>query len=232
MGLSKHLEAVRQLNEIRDLVIKKIKDGCSERHIASFILREYKKRKMKTEKIPIISFGKNTSEIHHAPKDTKIKEGPIMLDIWAKLDSGNYADLTWMLYKGKPNHEFIKMFGKIVESRNKAIKFLMWCLKKRYLPTMFEIDAISRSYLGKNLIGYLFKHAIGHPLGIKEVHGDSLNKEKGKEYYQQLKINQPYTIEPGIYFDKKYGIRLENDFWIDSHFNLHMTTPQNKLILI
>jgi Xaa-Pro aminopeptidase len=225
--LDKHRKAAEELNKIKDLVIEQLKGNVSEKQVADFILKEYKKRGMKSMDKPlvIVAAGKNTCDVHHSPKNFKIRDGPIMLDIWAKHKNGCFADLTWMFYKGKVDKEFAKDFVSLVRSRNKAITFLNSCLKDKYLPTMFEIDSISRAYLAEHRKGYAFQHRIGHMLG-KVVHAGSR-----KEYYERLKLNTPYTIEPGIYF-KPYGIRLENDFWIDSNFKLHLKNVQNKLISI
>jgi len=223
--IKEHIKAVNALNEIKCDVINLIKENKTEKQIVNYILNEYKRRKLKTKDKPIVSFGKNTSEMHHSSKNQKIKNGPIMLDIWAK--SGDcFADLTWMFYKGKPDEKFIYCFNELVKARNKAIIFIKNCLKERYLPTMVEIDSISRSYLAEKKLGFAFLHRVGHALG-KKVHAD--NK---KGYYKRLMINRPYTLEPGIYFENKFGIRLENDFWIDGDFKLHTTEIQSRLIII
>jgi len=225
--LNKHRKAAAELNEIRNLVLKKLKEDLTEKQLSLFILNEYKKRGLKPSGKPkvIVSFGKNTAEIHHFPKNIRINKGPIMLDMWAKHKNGWFADLTWMIYKGKADKEFLRCFDLLVKARNKAIQFLKSCLKDKYLPTYFEVDAISRAYLAEHRLGYAFKHRIGHKLG-KKVHAGSR-----KEYYERLKTGQPYTIEPGIYL-KDFGIRLENDFWIDSKFKMHIKNVQNKLISI
>jgi Xaa-Pro aminopeptidase len=224
--LNEHKKAALELNETKNSALEMMKRKVTEKQVANFILKEYKKQKLIPSEKPkvIVASGKGTRDIHHFPKNVKIN-GPIMLDMWAKHKKGWFADLTWMAYKGKPNKNFLKMFALLVKARNKALKFLNSCLKDRYLPTYFEVDAIARAYLAEKRLGWAFKHRIGHKLG-KKVHAGSK-----KEYYERLKLNTPYTLEPGIYL-KNYGIRLENDFWIDSKFKLHTKNVQNKLINI
>jgi Xaa-Pro aminopeptidase len=225
--LDKHRKAAAELNEIKDLVIEKLKENASEKQAADFILKEYKKMGLKSSDRPpvIVAFGKSTSDVHHFPKNIGIKKGPIMLDMWAKHKNGCFADLTWMFYKGKADKNFLKDFTLLVKARNKAIQFLNRCLRDKYLPAYFEVDSIARAYLAEHRLGYAFKHRIGHKLG-KKVHAGSK-----KEYYERLKLNMPYTLEPGIYMEN-WGIRLENDFWIDSKFKLHTKNVQNRLIKI
>jgi len=226
--IKKHIKSVKELNEIEKLCLQKLKEKTTEKEISSFILKEYQKRGLKTENIPrvIVSFGKSTAEIHHFPKSFGLKEGPIMLDLWAKQKGGCYADLTWMFYKGNPDKKFIYCFNELIKSRNSAMNFIKRCLKDKYLPTMFEIDSIARAYLAEKHLGYAFQHRIGHSLGGKVHDGGK------KEYSNRVQVGKPYALEPGIYFKGKFGIRLENDFWIDSNLKLHVTKLQNKLILI
>lgn len=227
--IKSHLKAASALNEIKKEVIGLLGNkSITEKKVLKFILRGYKKKGLKTEGKPavIISFGKNTSSIHHFPKNIKLKNGPVMLDLWAKEKNGCFADFTFMLYKGKPDKEFMKYFAILVKARDKSLKFIKSCLSGKYLPTYFEIDSIARAHLAENRMGYAFQHRIGHSLG-KKVHAGGK-----KEYYERLKLNVPYTLEPGIYFKGKYGIRIENDFWIDSKFRLHLENVQSKLIII
>jgi Xaa-Pro aminopeptidase len=226
--IKSYKRAADSLVEIKEKAIGVLKGNVTEKRIASLILSEYKKKGLKTQGKPkvIVSFGKNSSEIHHSPENKALKAGPVMVDIWAKQPGGCYADMTFMAYKGNPDKEFIKMFRTYVNARNSGIEFLKKCLKKKYLPSYFELDSIARSYLAKKFLGYHFQHRIGHSLG-KKVHAGGK-----REYYERLRINQPYTLEPGIYFKNKFGIRLENDFWIDKNFSLHIDGLQNTLIII
>lgn len=224
-SIESHVRAVKELEDIRNKALELIRQNKTEKQVAEAILKEYKARKLKTKDRPIVSFGKSTCEMHHKPGNNRLKKGPIMMDIWAKQPGGCYADLTFMFYKGNPDKKFIYCFNELINSRNKALEFLKKCLKEKYLPTMVEIDSISRSYLAEKRLGYSFLHRVGHALGAK-VHAD--NK---KGYYARLKINHAYTLEPGIYL-KEFGIRLENDFWIDEKFRLHTTEIQNKLIIL
>jgi len=51
-----------------------------------------------------------------------------------------------------------------------------------------------------------FTHGLGHGVGV-EVHELPNLKQKSKD---RIKLNQVFTIEPGIYIPKKYGIRIED----------------------
>ena len=76
-----------------------------------------------------------------------------------------------------------------------------------------NIDIIAR----KNLYEYYldFNHGTGHGIGyISNVHDgpNSISPIIKKNYIDnELRVNQVSSNEPGLYFENKYGIRLEND---------------------
>ena len=90
--IKEHLKAVKALDEIKDKIILLLKDNkVSEEQIAKFIFKEYRKRKMQAppdKPRMIVSFSKNTADIHHSSKKNKLKQGPIMIDIFAKFKNG------------------------------------------------------------------------------------------------------------------------------------------------
>jgi len=231
--IESYLKTSEEMIEIRDKAIKIIKEtkGISEKEVAEFILNEYKKKglippKDKKEPKVIVAFGKNTSEVHHFPDKTKLKEGPIMMDIFAKHKNGCFVDLTFMLYKGKIKREFKEKFDLFIKARDEGLKFIERCMKKKYFPTLFEIDAVVRGYFSLRYVGNKFNHGIGHSMG-KNVHdGDKI------EYYEKIRINRPYAFEPGLYFKNKFGIRLENNFFIDKKLKIHFSGLQKKIIMI
>ena len=72
-------------------------------------------------------------------------------------------------------------------------------------------------------------HNTGHSLGMSKAHGR--NGRLGHKYNKDLIRNMGYTIEPGIYFKNKFGIRSEIDFYISSNMKLVITTDVQKNIL-
>ena len=79
--------------------------------------------------------------------------------------------------------------------------------------TGYEIDIIARKNLYNNFLD--FNHGTGHGIGyISNVHdgpnriGPFINNNFNNNV---LFENQLSSNEPGLYFEGKYGIRLEND---------------------
>lgn len=157
-----------------------------------------------------------------------------MTDVWAKLDKKGapFADITWMLYYGqKIPHKYVRAFKIIAQTRDLAVKFLKDNLTKKILPTGKKLDAVAKNYLARRGWDKYFLHGTGHSLGMTSAHGARTRiSKKGR---QPLPLNIGYTIEPGVYFKNKFGMRSEIDFYIDENYKLIITSKaQNKIIKI
>ena len=71
---------------------------------------------------------------------------------------------------------------------------------------MGEVDAAARNVLHKAGLGRFFTHSTGHGVGL-EIH------EAPRVAAGQREVLQPgmvITIEPGVYFPGKWGVRIED----------------------
>lgn len=237
--IEQHKKAAEILGEIIKQVAEFIKSnpGITNVEIRQFIAKQYKTYHLKSDKQKsIVAFGKNTSHVHYyAEQPEKLKEGDlIMVDIWARLVKNGtpFADITWMLYYGrKLPKQYADMFIITAQARDEAIEFLKSNLKKKITPIGKEVDAVVRNYLEKRGHGEKFLHGAGHSLGLTSPHGRRTRiNRKGR---QPLLLNTGYTIEPGIYFKNKFGVRSEINFYIDENYKLIITTKvQNQIIKI
>ena len=74
----------------------------------------------------------------------------------------------------------------------------------------------------------LFDHGLGHGIGIAIHELPNLKPlDKGT-----IKENMIFTIEPGIYIPKKYGIRIEDDILMTRKGPKVLTKTTKSLIII
>lgn len=237
--INQHKQAATALNKIIYEVAGYIKNnpGTTDVDVRQFIKQQYKKCHLKSDKQgSIVAFGKDTANVHfYAEQPRKLRLGDlIMIDIWARLaeTGAPFADITWMLYYGrKLSKRQADAFRIVARARDKAISHLQNSLKNKIIPIGKEIDAVARNYLDKHGHGDKFLHGTGHSLGLTSPHGNRTRiNRRGR---QPLPLNVGYTIEPGIYFKNKFGIRSEIDFYIKENYKLIITTiRQNKIINI
>ena len=244
LQIQNHKLAAEKLCAIKDRVfafIGKNIGKASEYDVNRFILSEFKKEGMITQKeypTQIIGFGRNTSMVHYYPKadnsGTIGKDNLVLIDIWAKLNKKDapFADITWMGYTGKNvPKEFRKAFKLVSGARNEVIKFLKNRLRSKKLPRSIEVEKSAREYFDKFGVEEFFTHGVGHSLGITKDHGTYFSFSKKSK--SRLKKNIPFTIEPGLYFKNRFGVRSEINCYITKDYELKITTKmQNKITKI
>ena len=89
----------------------------------------------------------------------------------------------------------------------------------------FDIDMKVRKELGK--LRKYFIHSLGHGVG-KKIHEKPSLSYRSDEV---LKKGDVVTVEPGIYFKGKYGIRIEDCIFLGNKKEV-LTKSSKKLIEI
>ncbi len=240
--IKRHKLAAKRLLFVKDQAFKFIKTNLgkiSEYDVSQFIVSEIKKNNLELEKggdIPIVAVNKNTSYVHYFPKKNSSyiigKNNLVLIDMWGKLKEKRspFADITWMGYVGKPSQEIIKTFNDVIKARDIGVEFIKAQLKTKKIPKAREVDIPVRGYFKKLNKGEFFKHTTGHSLGFSKCHGEKFNfSEKEK---RTIIVNVPFTIEPGLYFENRFGIRSEIDCYINEDYKLIITTEVQKELVI
>lgn len=237
--IENHKEAAKKLGLIKDEVAEFLRGGknVTEASAVAFVKSCYRKHGLVNDskkEFAIVAFGKNTGEVHYFPKKRgdKLKNNSlVLLDMWGRLRSEAladqarhpYADMTWMFWYGKKIPKDIQgKWNVLKEARDTALEFI----RRNELPRGLDVDRIAHDVVGDAGFGDAIKHTIGHSLGFDHPHG-KLPGINWKEYLK-LQRNIGYTIEPGMYFKGKYGMRTEIDFYIDSSGKIVITTPMQK----
>jgi len=167
---------------------------------------------------------------HYSPSQkSKLirKNNLVLIDIWAREKQGVFADITWMAYTGKNIPEKIKnTFDHVINARDMALDFIRKELKKKNFPIGKEVDEIVRGHLDNLGLGKYFIHGTGHSLGNSSCHGKAFNFNKKSK--SKIKTNTPFTIEPGVYFKSRFGIRSEINCYITEDYKLKVTTEKQN----
>ncbi|MFH1401781.1 MAG: M24 family metallopeptidase [Parcubacteria group bacterium] len=238
--LEKHKIAGEKLDFVKNRAFEFIKKNVgriTEYDVNKFILSEYKRQKLITEghySVQIVAVNGNAAIPHYFPKRGKsaiIGENCLVLmDIWARLKKKNspFADITWMGYTGKKVPSQINAtLKKVFDARDFCVTFIKKELKQKKMPKTIEVDTAVRKYFGKE--EKYFIHGTGHSLGIRQCHGKAFRFSKKSN--SRMKTEIPFTIEPGLYFKYKFGIRSEINCWIGKDFKLEITTKVQKELI-
>ncbi len=207
LRLQKELGEIRSLEKsakINDRAFKKIlpylKTGVTEKEIA-WIFERIAREKLGAEGLsfpPIIAFGKNSAIPHHHSGAMKLKKNmPVLID--AGVTYKKYcSDMTRCFFYGSPNAEWQNAFDLVQKAQQKGIELAISG------NTCAKIDSEVRKIFGKQ--EKYFIHSLGHGVGL-QIHESPSLSQKSKEV---LKENMVITVEPGLYFPEKFGIRIED----------------------
>ena len=147
----------------------------------------------------IVGSGANSAQIHSTPTDKKIESGDvILLDFGCKYQ-GYCSDISRTIFIGGITEEQKQIYDLVLDAQLVATEKIsegMLCN---------EADALARDVI-KNK-GYDFAHALGHGVGT-EVHESPVISPKNDK--DKIEENMVFTIEPGIYLENKFGVRIED----------------------
>jgi len=145
----------------------------------------------------------------------------VVLDLGAIL-RGYSSDLTRTVYLGRAPKEIRRWYGAVVEAQAAARKVI------RAGVTGGEVDRAARNFLRRAGLGRYFVHSTGHGLGL-EVH-EAPRLARGQK--NKLPAGSVVTVEPGIYFPGRGGIRVEDDVLVLEGGSEVLTTAPRELIEI
>jgi len=168
----------------------------------------------------IMAFGKNTVNPHHSNSNMKLKnEMPVLVDFGCKY-KGYCSDITRTFWFGKkPTQEFKHYFEAVFEAYTVAHMAL------KAGKSAKELDTLARNYFEDNFeASKYFIHSLGHNLGM-EIHERPILSQRSED---TLKENALTTIEPGLYFKNKFGIRYEDTFLITKTGSINLTAAKTK----
>jgi Xaa-Pro aminopeptidase len=238
--IEKHIIAAKKLEAIKDKAFELIRRNLgkiTEYDVQNFIFSEFEKENLVTdEKSQIVAANENTAIVHYFPEkeNAKIikKNSLVLIDIWAKLNEKRapFADITWIGYCGKNVPKEIEtVFKNVINARNFTLSFIERFLKRKEFPRTKDVEIVARNYFRKLNLDKFFLHRIGHSLGFSKCHGKYFHfTEKSNE---RIKPNIPFTIEPGIYFMNRFGIRSEINCYIAENYELVVTTEVQREII-
>ncbi len=182
-------------------VIKNLKRGQSENEIAWLL--EKTGRELGAENVsftPIVGFGANSAVPHHQNTSRKLKKGDVVLIDMGFKYKGYCSDMTRVFFTAKPTPLQEKIYDLVLSAQETAIK------KIKKGADSCEIDAAAREVIA--IAGYEknFLHSLGHGVGLEIHESPHLNNKE----CNTLRENTVITVEPGIYIQNSFGVRIED----------------------
>ena len=144
----------------------------------------------------IVASGKNSSLPHAIPSETVINDGVMLID-WGAKYNDYCSDMTRTRVESEKEEEIRDI---VIEAKNIGINSI-----RDGIP-IADVDDAVRNVISEYGYGDNFIHTTGHGVGL-EIH------ENPNIYFEKkgiLKKNMIVTVEPGIYLENNFGIRIED----------------------
>ncbi len=193
------LKAAHLLNDRAvEAAFAALKEGMTEIEVAEFIGNFYKTNGATTE-FCSICFGPNGAFPHHHTGSTPLKAGDaVLIDTGCRLD-GYPSDMTRMGYfASKPDG-----FDDIHAVVDRAVEAALAAARPGVKASL--VDKAARDVITAAGYGPNFLHRTGHGLGI-DIHETPYVTATSETV---LEDGMVFSIEPGIYLQNRFGLRLE-----------------------
>ncbi|HXM65338.1 MAG TPA: aminopeptidase P family protein [Candidatus Acidoferrum sp.] len=201
-----------------DRVLEVLKPGIKESEVAAEM--EYAARRAGAEEMSfptIIASGARSALPHGRATDQVIAPDGFVVCDFGVILAGYCSDQTRTVWVGKGDKEARSAYDAVREAQEAAIAAV------RPGATVGDVDAAARKVLRKAGLARYFTHSTGHGVGL-EIH------EAPRVAAAQTEVLTPgmvITIEPGVYFPGKWGIRIE-DMVAVNEGGCEVLTPTRK----
>jgi len=146
-----------------------------------------------------VCFGPNGAFPHHHTGSTQLKQGDaVLIDTGCRLN-GYPSDMTRVGYCGSPPVGFEEIHAIVDQAVEAAIAAAVPGAKA------CDVDKAARDVITKAGYGDKFLHRTGHGLGIDVHEAPYITASSGTV----LDEGMVFSIEPGIYLQGRFGLRLE-----------------------
>ncbi len=194
------------------------KKFSTEQEIADFLEAKIKSKGAELAFPTIIASAKNAAIPHHQTSNQKLKPGFLLLDFGAKYQY-YCADMSRTIYLGVPSKKEVLLYELLLKAQKEAI------IQAKENLLFSELDKSCRKWLAQ--YSSYFIHSLGHGVGL-EVHEKPSYAAESKE---KILKNEVFTIEPGLYFPGKFGIRIEDTVLFDGKVKV-LTRSRKELVVI
>ncbi|MCU1387737.1 MAG: hypothetical protein JWL72_1075 [Ilumatobacteraceae bacterium] len=170
----------------------------------------------------IVAAGPNAASPHHSASERVIGRDEILLCDFGGTMNGYCSDITRCVYLGTPPAEIAEAYAVLHEAQHAA------AIAGTVGTPCEEVDRTARRIITAAGYGDYFFHRTGHGIGL-EGHEDPYIVEGNS---LPLAAGHAYSVEPGIYMEGKWGMRLEDILVATADGPLPMNVVNHDLVSI
>ncbi|NYS48746.1 aminopeptidase P family protein [Streptococcus danieliae] len=200
-----------------------IKIGQTELEIATFL--DFRMRELGASGLSfdsIVASGPNSAMPHAHPGQRQLEAGDTLTLDFGCVFQHYASDMTRTIYLDHVQDEQAALHQLVLDANQAVIA------QATAGMLLTDFDQAARSLIDQAGYGPAFSHSIGHGMGL-EVHEEPFFRAGSED---RLQSGMVVTDEPGIYLDGKYGLRIEDDLWIQEEGCQVLTKAPKELIII
>lgn len=185
-------------------------------------------RKGLTASHTIVACGVHSSMPHHRGEGPIYADKPVVIDIFPRSQaSGYFGDMTRTVVRGEPSPGLVKMYDTVLRGQKLAIGMVKAGVRVRDIHSAvvdyFRSRGFETGVIGGKAQGFI--HSTGHGLGL-EIH-EPPRISLGDEV---LETGNVVTVEPGLYYEKTGGVRIEDVVVVEKNGCTNLTRYPKKLL--
>ncbi|WP_330179872.1 aminopeptidase P family protein [Nocardia sp. NBC_01503] len=148
----------------------------------------------------IVAAGANSAVPHHRPTEAVLAQGDFVKLDFGALVGGYHSDMTRTFVLGQPSQWQREVYDLVYAAQRAGREALAPGASTR------AVDAASRSVIEAAGYGELFVHGLGHGVGLQIHEAPGIAKTGTGTLLDGVAV----TVEPGVYFPGRGGVRIED----------------------
>jgi len=222
------LDIMRSAQAITDKafleILNFIKKGRTEREVRNeleYLMRKFGGDGLAFETIAVS--GKNSSMPHGKPTDKPLCDGDFFTIDFGAMKDGYCSDMTRTVAIGNISDKQRMVYDIVLEAQRRALAVIKAGVICK------DVDFAARDYIEReNGFKGCFEHGLGHSLGL-EVHEDP---RFNKITDLPAQAGSVMSVEPGIYLEGEFGVRIEDIVVIRENGYENLTASPKELIIL
>jgi len=211
-------EAVNLGAKLFERALEVLRPGMKETEVAAEMELAARRAGAEEMSFPtIIASGARSALPHGRASEQRIPAGAFVVCDFGVILRGYCSDQTRTVWVGPVVDDARPAYEAVREAQQSAINAV------RPGVAVGEIDEAARKVLRKAGLGKYFTHSTGHGVGL-EIH-EAPRVAAGQD--EILRPGMVITIEPGVYFPGKWGVRIE-DMVVVTASGREVLTPTSK----
>lgn len=222
----KELSFIRAAQDLTDrtfsYILERICENRTERDV--MLDMEFYMRKLGSEGVSfdfIVVSGKNSSLPHGVPTDKKIEKGDFVTMDFGAVVNGYRSDMTRTVAVSCVTDEQKRVYDTVLAAQNAALDGI------RAGAVCKDIDKLARDLIESDYKG-CFGHGLGHSVGIEIHENPCFNTVCETVLHEGMVL----TVEPGIYLENKFGVRIEDMISVTKDGCENLTHSDKNLIIL